>query len=351
MKASKRFISWIVISLILQCSLYTFLDKVYFSAEHNVKITKIQDIIKKKSVKPNVTFPQGYSDVSLSYDGSYTTYFDNSGDLKILDTGTGNLKNIKFRGGAKCVSYKWLPDANKIMLAEKLTLGKSRYIKFFSYDAEKETKEEIRDYTLNIANSIKLVDEKTKVDIQVSTLTGLMYLKTYSSKIRSSIYRIDRNEQMTKTQTHYRKIGRVAVASHDDHLAYEDLTNNLIRTNTKEKTIKINGSNNLLLLGADGKDNIYVGKNENGKVSSLYYGKLSDNKSSWKVLNLKEKVSPNKLKIIQSGEIYTISYNSISRASDGKKIDFKGKFIGIYTNYLASILNGKLVFVEIKPST
>ncbi|MBW9157260.1 hypothetical protein [Clostridium tagluense] len=349
MKASKVFIRWIVISLILQCSLYLFLDKIYFSDEHNIKITKIQDIIKKKTLKPNVTFPQGYSDVSLSYDGSYTTYFDNSGDLKVLDTGTGNFKSIKFRG-AKCISYKWLPDANKIMLAEKLTVGNSRYIKFFTYDAGKETKEEIRDYSLDIANAIKLVDEKTKVDIQVSTLTGLMYLKTYSNKITSSVYRIDINEEMTKIQTHGRSISRMAVASHDDHLAYEDLTNNFIRTNTKEGIIKINGSTNLLLLGADGKDNIYVGKNENGNVSNLHYGKLSDNKSSWKQLNLKENVSPNKLIILKSGDVYTISDNSIIRVSDNKKIDFKGEFIGIYTNYLASISNGKLVFVEIKPS-
>ena len=348
MKASKRLIIWIIISIVLQCSLYLFMDKVYFSEERNIKVTNIQDIIKKKSVKPNVSFAEGYSDVSLSYDGSFTTYFDKDGNLKVLDTSTGKFKNIKFSGDAKCISYRWLPDANKILLAEKLTVNSSRYIKFFSYDAEKETKEEIRDYTLNKANEIKLTDEKTKVDMEFSTLTGLMYLKVYSSKITSSIYRIDRNELMTKIQTSNRKIGSLTVASHDDHLAYEDLTNNFVRTNTKEGKISIDGSNNLLLLGADGSDNIYVGKNENGKVGSLHYGKLSDSQSSWKEIKLKEKVLPSKVTILQNGDIYIISENSITRVSDDKKINFKGKLIGIYKPYIASILDGELVFSEIK---
>jgi hypothetical protein len=347
MKASKRFLIWIIISLFLQCSLYIFLDKIYFSEQHNIIITKIDNIIKKKTIKPNVTFPDGATDIMLSYDGAYTSYFDVDGNLKVSDTTTGKFKDISFSGDAKCISYKWLPDTDKIMLVEKLTVSGGRYIKFYSYDPNKETKLEIRDYGTNQANYVNLYDEKTKADIEVSTLTGLMYIKIYSSKITSSIYRIDRNEQMTKVSTYGRRIGNIAVASHDDHLAYEDLTNNKIRTNTKEGVVKISSAAKLFLLGADASDNIYVGKNENGKVSSIFFGKLSDIQSSWEQINIEQAATTDKIFILQSGDVYIAANSSLKRTKDGKTIKYKGTLIGIFNNYLASIVNSKLSLQDI----
>ena len=343
MKASKRFLIWIIISLFLQSSIYLFLDKIYFSEKKNVKITNIDNFFKKKTIKPNVTFPDGATNIMISYDGAYTSYFDATGNFKVLDTTTGKSKNINFSGDAKCISYKWLPDTDKIMLVEKLTINGGRYIKFFSYDPVKESKLEIRDYGITQANYVKLQDEKTKADIKVSTLTGLMYIKIYSGEITSSIYRIDRNEQMTKVTTHGRKIGTIAVASHDDHLAYEDITNNKIRTNAKEGIVKITNTTNLFLLGADASDNIYVGKNENGKVSSLYFGKLSDSPSSWKQINIEQSVTKSKIFIMQSGDVYIATNNSIKRRSDNKTINYNGTLIGVFDTYLASIVNNKLV--------
>ena len=342
MKASKRFLIWIIISLFLQSSIYVFLDKIYFSEQKSVKITKIENIIKKIAIKPNVNFPDGATDIMLSYDGAYTSYFDVNGNLKVLDTSTGNFKSIKFSSDAKCISYKWLPDTNKIMLVEKLTINGGRYIKFFSYDPDKENSLEIRDYGTNQANYVKLQDEKTKANVEVSTLTGLMYVKIYSSRITSSIYRIDRNEQMTKVATNSRKIGNIAVASHDDHLAYDDLTNNRVRTNTKEGMVKISGALKISLLGADASDNIYVGKNENGKVSSLFFGKLSDNQSSWKQINIEQPTSIDKILVLQSGDVYIATNGSVKRTKDNKTINYQGELLGIFNNYLASIVNNKL---------
>ena len=343
MKASKRVLIWIMISFLVQSSLYIFLDKIYFSEKHNVKITNIDNFQKKKTIKPNVTFPDGATNIMLSYEGAYTSYFDVDGELKVLDTTTGEFKNINFSGDTKCISYKWLPDTDKIMLVEKLTIRGGRYIKFFSYDPDKQIKLEIRDYGTNQANYVKLQDEKTKADIEVSTLTGLMYIKIYSSKITSSIYRIDRNEQMTKVATNGRKIGNMAVASHDDHLAYEDLTNNKVRTNTKEGTVKIDNVSELSLLGADANDNIYVGKNENGKVSSLFFGKLSESKSDWKKINIDQATTTDKIFIMQNSDVYITTSSSLKRTKDGKIIDYKGTLIGIFNTYAASIVNNKLV--------
>ena len=346
MKASKRILIWIIISLFLQSSLYLFLDKVYFAEQHNIKITNIANFLNKTTIKPNVTFPDGATDIMLSYDGTYTTYFDMNGNLKVLNTATGKFLNIKFSGDAKCIAYKWLPATNMLMLAEKLTIGGERYIKFYSYDPDKETKLEIRDYGTNQADYVKLYDENTKADIVVSTLTGLMYIKIYSNNITSSIYRIDRNEEMTQVPTNGRNIGNIAVASNDDHLAYEDHSNNTIKTNTKIGSVQISNAPNLVLLGVDASDNIYFGESENGEVSSIYYGILSDSTSSWKKINLNQATTPENIFILQSGDIYISTGSSVIRIKDGKTTNYEGTLIGIYNNYVASIVNNKLVLKD-----
>jgi len=72
----------------LQSSLYLFLDKIYFAEQHNIKITNIANFFNKTTIKPNVNFPDGATDIMLSYDGTYTTYFNVNGILKVLDTNT-----------------------------------------------------------------------------------------------------------------------------------------------------------------------------------------------------------------------------------------------------------------------
>jgi len=351
MKASKRVLIWIIISLFLQSSLYLFLDKIYFAEQHNIKITNIANFFNKTTIKPNVNFPDGATDIMLSYDGTYTTYFDVNGILKVLDTNTGKFLNIKFSSGAKCIAYKWLPETNMLMLAEKLTIDGQRYIKFYSYDPDKETKLEIRDYGTNQADYVSLNDENTKADIVVSPLTGLMYIKIYSNNITSAIYRIDRNEEMTQVPTNGREIGNIAVASSDDHLAYEDESNNTIKTNTGQGSVQISDAPNLRLLGVDASDNIYFGESENGEISTIYYGVLSTNTSSWKKITLKQVASPNNILILQSGDIYISNGSSIIRTKDGKTINYKGTLIGIFNNYVASIVNKKLVLKTIGSSS
>ncbi|MDP4144617.1 MAG: hypothetical protein Q8936_09110 [Bacillota bacterium] len=349
MKASKRIIVWILVSLSLQLSLYLFLDKYYFSDENNIKVTNLDNIVNNKEIKPNINFPEGVKDIALSYDKGYTSYFDSSNTLRVFETDTAKPVNIMFSKGAQCISYKWLPDTNRMILAETVSASKGKVVKFYSFDPETEDKEEIKDYNRNKVNSIPVSNSKPSVDIEFSTLTGVMYAKVASGGA-TGVYRIDRNEEMTKVNTAGRKVGDIKVSSHDDNLAYEDLTSNKIRTNVKLNSIlSIKGSSTLYLLNADGDNNIYVGNSVSHKVNKIYYGKLSENTTEWKMTQLTNAVDPSKI-IIANGVIYVNNEdeNTLINVSTGKRISYKGNLIEVFDDMVASASDSKLVFNPIK---
>lgn len=347
MKASKIFIKWIIISLVLQLCLYFYLDKYYLSSGDNVEITEGMSIYKKNEVKPNIIVPQNAKNIALSYDCSYTAYFDN-GVIKVVDTSTGKDRKLTFGEGVQCISYKWVPDSNRMIIAEKIKVGENRNIRFFSYDAESQLKEEIKDYNTQRTDSIPAGISENEVSMVMSTLTNVMYAKVTYANGLSTIYRIDANETMTKLNTVVKRIGKIEVASRDDQLAYEDTINSRVRTNTSCRFININGNLRFSLLGTDTDNNIYVG-NKTGKVNKIYYGKLAEPQRTWKVVNLDYLYDTQNLQVMGDGKIYFIDKVSsrVKNLRDGKYSTYDGSFIGIYDDKIASISNSKIVLKSI----
>lgn len=349
MKASKRIIIWIIISIFLQGSLYLYLDKWYFAPVSNIKFTNISSFDKIKAIKPNVTLSSAAKDISVSYDCSYTAYVEN-GLVKVMDTSTGKQRNISFSEGVSCLSYKWLPDTNIMMIAERVPYNGRKVIKFYSYDAEKQEKKDTDNYEGgHKVNYMTSNSSKDKVDFQFSTLTGVLYGKISYSTSNSKIYRIDRNEKLTRVITTTYNIGDLAVASDDDQLAYEDLSSGRIRTTYKGKTISINGSSNLSLIGTDSDDNFYVGTGRE-KVSKVYYGKLADSSSTWKELNLGKTVNSDEVFVTQNGNVFILdkTENTIVNVKNNKSYNFTGDFIGINDNSIVYQENNKLKLKSIK---
>lgn len=351
MKASKRIIIWIFISLFLQVSLYLYLDIWYFAPAHNVKFTNISSDDKSKVIKPKVTLSESAKNISVSYDCSYTAYFDN-GIVKVVDTSTGKQRNLSFSEGASCLSYEWLPDANIMMIAERVTYKGRKVIKFYSYDAEKQENRDTDIYSGGVVQKVNYMDSnssKDKVDFENSTLTGVLYGKISYNNSYSKVYRLDRNETLTRVTTTTSNIGNLAVASDDDQLAYEDLSSGRIRTTYKGKTISINGSYNLSLVGTDSDDNFYVGIGK-GKVNKIYYGKLADNSSTWKELNLNKTVNTNEIFVTQNGNVFILdkTQTTMLNVKNNKSYNFSGNFIGVNDNSIVYEENYKLKLESIK---
>lgn len=342
MKTIKKCITWILISLVLQSGLYLYLDRVYFMDETHVKVTTMNTPGEMGTLKPDITFPEGVEQIGLSYDGRYASYFDGNGDLHVSPTHGSKWALIPSEDNAKCVACKWLPDSDIMVLAEALNLKSGKVIRFSSYDAGKEDKKEIGDFQSR-KSTISVSGKNIKVDMKVSTLTGVMYVQVTSNN-RSKIYRIDRNEKITRAPVYGSKVGTVQVASHDDLLAYEDRATHVVRTTADKKIIDINGVRNLQLLAADGNDNIYVGNNIDGKVTEVYYGKLSDSFSTWEEVTLDESVKPEDILITYKGEIYLRTGSGMMvEAASRKQVAYKGELIGICQNQVASVDNDRLV--------
>lgn len=352
MRASKVFKKWIIISLVIQLSVYFYLDHFYFSTSGSFKVTEDKSLYKEEEVKPNVTLTSGSSDITLSSDCKYTAYFQN-GVVKVVDTNTGKArKNLSFGQGIKCLAYKWIPDTNRMIVAEKLQVDSGKVIRFYSYDAENERKEEIRDYITQKSNSVVALEgSDEKIEMAMSTLTEVMYIKVLYSSGLSAIYRIDANETMTKVPTAVKRIGRISVAARDDQLVYEDLINLKLRTNTKNRIISINGNSAFKLIGADGNNNIYVGQEtEDGKVNKIFYGKLSEDMDQWRSISLDSSCSQDTLKVMPSGKVYFIdkSNRRIKDIENGQTIEYTGSFVGIYSYGIVSIDNSKLKLEKVK---
>ncbi|MCD2347284.1 hypothetical protein [Clostridium guangxiense] len=347
MKASKIFIKWIIISLVFQFALYLYLDRFYFSSGDNLKVTEAKSVYKAKQIKPNVTIPHGADNISLSSDCRYTAYFDN-GIVKVVDTNTGKGRKLSFGGGVQCLSYKWISDSNRMIIAEKIKSSVSRSIRFYSYDAENQLKEEIKDYNTEKVDSIPVGVGENQVSMAMSTLTGVMYAKISYANGLSSIYRIDANETMTKINTVVKKIGKIGVASRDDQLVYEDATNSRVRTNTSCRVIDINGNLQFSLLGTDDDNNIYVG-NKIGKINKICYGKLAESQNLWKIVNLNSSYDAENLKIIGDGKIYFVDENHgrITNVRNENYCTYDGNFIGIYDGKIASVSDSKLLLKNI----
>lgn len=337
MRASKRIFTWIIISLILQCSVYLFLDKFYFSPEGSIKVTKIDSVNKKKKIKPNVTFASTDKDISLSDDFTYTAYLSN-GLVKVVDTSTGKERNITFSKGIQCLAYKWVPSTSRMIIAEKID---SKTIKFFYYDAEKQAKAEIYNYESKRENSMPAGQN---VDFQISELTGVLYAKITYSKTLANVYRIDRNETLTKVSTVTRNVGKIAVASNDDQLVYEDLANGKINSNYEPKrTVSLNGTSKVSLLGSDDDDNFYIGVGKS-QINKIYYGKLTENTSSWKELPINSLVNTNDIIVSSDENVYVVNKDqgTIINIKDNKKSTFEGNFIEVNNNSIICKIDNKL---------
>jgi hypothetical protein len=337
---------WILISLIPQLIFYTFLDKYYFTDETSVKITDINNN-KKSTQKLNIEIPKDASNISVSWDCSYVSFFSGKKNLVIINTRTKEQKTVPISQSSRFISYKWLPDADIIILSQEVTVsGSNANIRFYSYDVTKEDKKDIGDYEKK-GNAIISPGKNAEITIAVSPLTGTMYSKINNGK-QSTLYRIDRNESITRVNLKTTKIGNFAVASHDDLIAYEDVSSGEVLTTSSKKLISFSQSSKSSLLGADNNNNIYVASGNTGNITEIHWGKLSDNSTKWEGITLNDPVDSKNLFLSMDGNIYfTQNKNTLVNVKSHKKTSYKGNFICVCIDEVISVYNNILTYTKI----
>ncbi|MFT5873084.1 MAG: hypothetical protein ACI8WT_002026 [Clostridium sp.] len=342
MKWMKRISIWIVFSLSMQC-LGLFYINHYFLATDSKLVTKKVVEDKSEIIKNiDITIPGNAENVLVSYDAKYLTYFENE-NLKIFNCEDGKIKNIEAEDGCKISFSEWLPDRNRMLLVEKKADDESSNLVLYSYDVSKGVKVKIKDLAWS--------DAKYEVeDIQTAPLTGVTYVKASSSGGISSIYRIDRMKDMTKTNTIPQFVSNIALVPHEDKLVYEGLVYNSIYITSQNESISIEGVDKLTLIGADGDDNVYLGELKDNLVSKIYYGKISENTSEWKSVSLEIPCEKNDLFISDFGKLYQSDTlrGVVKEINSGTETSYQGELLQLYTKGIVVLVDNKISFVPFK---
>ncbi|WP_446897384.1 hypothetical protein ACSVC9_10190 [Clostridium sp. LBM24168] len=335
MKTFRRIIIWAIISLTIQFAGLFYIDNYFLSSKTDIKTKKIiRSEPKKSDILINI--PDNAQDISSSFDGRYIAYYDGN-ILDIVDTGTGDKKQVKFKDGVKVSFYKWLPDRNRMLIVEKENSYNGTSFKLEYFEVDKNIKENIK--TLEGFNSNTEIN-----DIKESPLTNVIYMKIQGAGKRTNIYRVNIMSEMQKIKTNSYMIGDIRILSLKDKLVYEDSIYHKIYITGEDAPLDIEGVENPVLVGVDASDRIYIGNLENDKLLNLYYGNVNEDSSSYKNINLGTAVDKKDIYISTSGNIY-VNDNLKGVVKDivsGKEYTYHGKFIQMYDKGIMSISDGKL---------
>ena len=342
MKWIKRISIWIIISISLQCLGLFYLDH-YFLATDSKVVTKKVDEDKVDIVKDiDITLPKDVENILVSYDAKYLSYSENE-RLNVVNCKDGSVKKIEVEDGTKISFYEWLPDRNRMLLVEKKSNDESSNLVLYYYDVAKNEKVKIKDLAWS--------DTKSEVqDIQVSTLTGVTYVKVSNKNERSSIYRIDRMGSMTKINTIPNFVSNIELVRHEDKLVYEGAVYNSIYVTDRDEPLSVKDAEKLTLIGSDGDDNVYLGQLKDNLVEKIYYGKTSEKTEDWKSLNLQIPCEKNDLFVSSVGKIYQNDAlrGVIKEINSGTQTSYQGKLLQLYTKGIVSLVNNKISFVPFK---
>lgn len=341
MKVFKKIVLWVVISLTLQLSGLFYANNYILTSDTSPIKTK--KIVKKTTKSPEIKIdiPDEAKNISLSYDGRFAAYYTSDG-LKVIDTKNGQQKNVNFGSDTQISFYKWIPNRNRMLIAEKSNLKLESNITLAYYDVDKNVKEDIKE--------LDWADKNSEVeDIQASPLTNVIYVKVANGGKRSSIYWINVMKELKKVETKAYMIGNIEIIPHEDKLVYEDLTYHKIYATDQEQSIDVDGVDNPSLLGIDDDDNIYIGESDGDKISKIFYGNIKENTSNFKSIDLNSPFDKNDIYVNSQGNIYVNDNfkGIVTEMKNGKQYKYPGTFIQIYDNGIASVSDGKLLKTSI----
>lgn len=327
MKKLKMILSWVILSLILQCSVLFFLDKFYFKDNTNVNMEQVKIDDNHVNTNMHVHIPDNAKDIKVSYDAKYVAYYEDKA-LKVCNTNTGDVDVLKNSEGRVILRSIWLEDRNKLLTLEV----EDGEIVLYNYDAQKQTDQKIVDicpYKANYKN----------FDIQVSTITGVTYIQ-----INNAIYRIDINQSFaTNVPLAVQSLGSVSVMPTKDRLVYVAKKGTVIHMTQPVSRIPIDSNEQIEILGIDEDGYVYVGQIKNNLVDGIIKKNLDNINSKSEKIKLDKPVEKSNIFINGKGQIYVNnpSKKVVKEIKSSAEIKYKGNFVAYYSNGVASILDGK----------
>lgn len=341
MRNIKRRLMWFSIALILQQSMFLFVDKVYLASDLNIKAEMVEEEENIADKKSEIDIKTGASEIKLSSDGRYVSYVENN-KLKILDSNDNKEKVCEIDNGAQVVFYKWLNDEGNMIVIQKIKEKGVYYFEPISFDAKKGETRDLADFDLNKVR-IKLDSSKDEIEnVVFSTLTHSLYIKVKKSSGKYDLYYANVMNQLKKVKSD-KAIGCLAVPTTSTNAVIEEGANITV-LNTKAN-LSIPNVKSAKILGADVNDNVYFGEALDNKIKNIYYSVLSDSNKKWYKLKLVNPVNKDDIIIDYSGKVYinNKSESSVLELTSNKSIKYKGDLVQSYSKGIISKEDDKLI--------
>jgi len=303
MKIAKNILIWVAVALIIQLPIYYLADR-YIMIKENIRIYKKDlSVVEDKMTRSiNLSIKGKWKNVDISYNGKYISYKENN-VLNIKHMDNNERIQIPFKDGQQLAYYSWIPQRDRMLIIEKEVKGKEAVFSINYYDAV--NKEKIRVKDISHEENPAYIN-----DVEISLLTGIIYVNIVHKGDRSSLYRIDISENIFAIDTKEYFIDKLCLVASKDRLLYEDKLYDKIFyldfPSNEGKEIKIKGEDQLALLGCDEEGMVYIGGLENGKVKNIYYGRGDEELDSFKVINLDTFVEEKNVYVNNKGGIYLV---------------------------------------------
>lgn len=342
MKMFKKFIVWGILSVMLQFSGLYVLENTIFKHTSNINSEDL-DLNKGKAENVKGTVPGTAEQITISFNGKYLTYVEN-GKLFVEEAKSGTIQEVVTQDNGEIMYHKWLSDRNRLIIAEKIMKDGTNVIQLITYDP--------KDNSEIVVKTICDYQDNMEINkISASVLTGVYYIDVYKGSMKSVLYRIDRNDKLTRESIRADVLGNIEVIPREDRLVYEDRINNKFYITNPSDRLEFNSNKNLALLGIDKEGVVYIGELDGEKVSSITYGKPEEDTSTWKKIDLEDIVNKNDLYFNEKSEIL-INHNlegKVKNLMTGKEVEYEGKLIEIKEDFIATVdNNGNLKYMDLE---
>lgn len=341
MRKIKRKLMWFAIALILQQSMFLFVDKVYLASDLNIKAERVEEEENITDKKSEINIKSGVSKIKLSSDGRYVSYVEDN-KLKVLDSNDNKEKVCEIDNGAQVAFYKWLNDEGNMIIIQKIKEKGVYYFEPISFDAKKGEARDLADFDLNKVR-IKLENSKDEIEnVVFSTLTHSLYIKVKKSTGKYDLYYANVMNQLKKVKSD-KAIGCLVVPTTSTNAVIEEGTNITI-LNTKGY-LSVPNVKSTKILGADVNDNVYFGEVSDNKIKNIYYAVLSDTNKKWYKLKLSSPVNKDDIIVDYSGKVYVNnkSESSVLELTSNKRIKYKGDLVQSYSKGVISREDDRLI--------
>ena len=343
MKVFKKIIAWAMLSIVLQVSGLYVLNNFVFKHTSEFE-SKPMEVVKKDTTKDiKATITNTAKDVNISYNGKYLVYKENE-NLFIQDSKDGTSTQVKTEKGGTILYCDWLQDREILVIAEKIEKDGKSKIQIVTYDAKNSSEKIVKEICTYQENMIVK-------KITASVFTNVFYVDIDKGGLKNIVYRIDINFDMKEVTLKSYILGNLQVVPHVDRLIYEDKANSRFFVTNPNKELAFNSNKKLTLLGIDRNDVIYMGELNGDKITSITYGKVEEDTSTWKKVTLDSVVNANDLYFSNKSEIL-INDNlkgSVKNLTTGTELVYEGKLIQIKEDFIAiKDSQGKLTYKNLK---